>query len=70
MNNWTACYPYGSYDDQSIGMLEKRGCKLALTTEVGIASTNRDTRFIMPRLDTNDLPKDRNAPTNNWYLQS
>ena len=24
MNNWTACYPYGSYDDQSIEMLEKR----------------------------------------------
>ena len=67
MNNWTACYPYGSYDDQSIKMLKERGCKLALTTEVDIATTNKDTRFIMPRLDTNDIPKDSNANANEWY---
>jgi len=69
MNNWTACYPYGSYDDQSIKMLEERGCKLAVTTEVDIATTNKNTRFIMPRLDTNDMPKDRSEETNNWYNQ-
>ena len=67
MNNWTACYPYGSYDDQSIKMLKERGCKLAVTTEVDIATTNKDTRFIMPRLDTNDIPKDSNANVNEWY---
>ncbi len=67
MNNWTACYPYGSYDDQSIKMLEERGCKLAVTTEVNIAKTNKDKRFIMPRLDTNDIPKDQNQETNDWY---
>ena len=67
MNNWTACYPYGSYDEQSIKMLKERGCKLAVTTEVDIATTNKDTRFIMPRLDTNDIPKDSNANANEWY---
>jgi len=67
MNNWTACYPYGSYDDQSIKMLKERGCKLALTTEVDIATTSKDTRFIMPRLDTNDIPKNQNEKTNDWY---
>ncbi len=67
MNNWTACYPYGSYDDQSIKMLKERGCKLAVTTEVDIATTNKDTRFIMPRLDTNDIPKDSNANVSEWY---
>ena len=67
MNNWTACYPYGSYDDQSIIMLDERGCKLAVTTEVDIATTSKDTRFKMPRLDTNELPKDKNAIPNNWY---
>jgi len=67
MNNWTACYPYGSYDDQSIKMLKERGCKLAVTTEVDIATTNKDTRFIMPRLDTNDMPNDSNANVNEWY---
>ncbi len=69
MNNWTACYPYGSYDEQSIKMLEERGCKLAVTTEVDIATTNKDTKFVMPRLDTNDIPKNRNSKTNDWYLK-
>ena len=67
MNNWTACYPYGSYDDQSIEMLQERGCKLAVTTEVDIATTNKSTRFVMPRLDTNDIPKGRYEKTNEWY---
>ena len=67
MNNWTACYPYGSYDDQSIEMLEKRGCKLAVTTEVDIATTSKRKRFLMPRLDTNDIPKGRHEETNEWY---
>ena len=67
MNNWTACYPYGSYDDQSIEMLQERGCKLAVTTEVDIATTNKNTRFIMPRLDTNDMSKDQNPATNDLY---
>jgi len=66
MNNWTASYPYGSYDGQSIKMLEERGCKLALTTEVGIATTSKDARFLMPRLDTNDIPK-KIEETNDWY---
>jgi peptidoglycan/xylan/chitin deacetylase (PgdA/CDA1 family) len=70
MNNWTACYPYGSYDDQSIKMLEHRGCKLAVTTEVDIATTDKNTRFIMPRLDTNDIPKDHDAIPNKWYYNA
>ncbi len=45
MNNWTACYPYGSYDSQSIEMLRESGCKLALTTEVNIATINKNTRL-------------------------
>jgi len=55
VNNWTACYPYGSYDDQSIKMLEERGCKLALTTEDGVANTYKNNRFVMPRKDTNKI---------------
>jgi peptidoglycan/xylan/chitin deacetylase (PgdA/CDA1 family) len=67
MNNWTACYPYGSYNEQSKTMLEERGCKLAVTTELDIATTAKQTRFMMPRLDTNDIPKDQNAKPNEWY---
>ena len=67
MNNWTACYPYGGYDDQSIEMLQKRGCKLAVTTETDIATTNKSTRFVMPRLDTSDIPKGQFEEANEWY---
>jgi hypothetical protein len=67
MNNWTACYPYGSYDEKSIKMLKERGCKLAFTTETDIGTTNKDKRFIMPRLDTNHIPKDKNQSTEKWY---
>ena len=69
MNNWTACYPYGSYDEQSINMLKERGCKLALTTDVAIATTNNNMRFTMPRLDTNDIPKDATSKTDKWFLK-
>ena len=69
MDNWTACYPYGSFDDQSIQLLNERGCKLAVTTEVDIATTDKNKRFVMPRLDTNDLPKHHNAGTDNWYIR-
>ncbi len=56
MTNWTACYPYGSYDQKSVDMLGEKGCKIALTTEVRIADLEKDHRFLMPRFDTNDFP--------------
>ena len=59
-NHLTAAYPYGSYDDQSIKVLNEFGYKLAVTTEVDIAVPIYRKRFLMPRLDTNDLPKDSN----------
>jgi len=42
---------------------------LALTIEVDIASTYKNKRFLMPRLDTNDLPKDQNEETNDWHTK-
>ena len=70
VNNWTICYPYGAYDDATIEILRQNGCKLGMTTEVNVADlTDRegDVIFKLPRLDTNDLPKDANAPVNEWY---
>ncbi len=55
MTSWTACYPYGSYDQKSVDMLGEKGCKIALTTEVRIADLEKDHRFLMPRFDTNDF---------------
>lgn len=66
---WTACYPYGSYDRQAIEILSNRRCKFALTTDVGVANLNKNNRFMLPRLDTNDFPKDRHAELNSRYFE-
>ncbi len=61
LNNWTMCYPYGSYNRDTISILKNNRCKLAFTTKVSIAQIDSDNRLEVPRLDTNDLPKDRNG---------
>lgn len=63
----TACYPYGSYNEQAIDLLKQKGCRYAVTTDVGIAQVDSESRFVLPRLDTNDLPKSGNAEVNDWY---
>lgn len=66
-SSWTMCYPYGSYNDDTISILIRKGCILGLTTQVGIANIKTDNRFELPRLDTNDIPKQRNAELNDWF---
>ena len=68
-NEWTMCYPYGNYNDTTIELLKEFNCKLALTTKVNIANIQDDNKYTLPRLDTNDMPKSRNAVTNNWYTK-
>lgn len=70
MKNWTACYPYGSFDAQAVRMLNNKGCKMAITTQINIAEPNLSNRFILPRLDTNDLPKKKNSKVNEWYKKA
>jgi len=52
MDNWTACYPHGSYDKKTIDILKEKGCKLALTIEDGVARVSQKSRFLLPRIDT------------------
>lgn len=69
-DNWTICYPYGAYDEDTISILKENGCKLGMTTRVGVADLDDkqgDVIFKLPRLDTNDLPKAANASVNLWY---
>ena len=66
---WTMCYPYGNYNESTIELLREANFKLALTTEVNIADIQNGNRFTLPRLDTNDIPKSRDAATNDWYLK-
>ena len=66
---WTMCYPYGNYNDSTIELLMEYNCKLALTTEVNIADIQKYNKYTLPRLDTNDIPKNSEAATNDWYLK-
>jgi len=63
----TMCYPYGSYNQDTIDILTESNCKLAFTTEVRVANIHTDSKFTLPRLDTNDFPFERNAALNNWF---
>ena len=65
--NWTMCYPYGNYNDDTIQLLKEYNCKLAVTTEADIVNLQIHDRFTLPRLDANDIPKDRNADLNAWF---
>jgi len=67
--NWTICYPYGDYNQDTIDILKNKGCKLGLTTQTNIADTKIDNQFELPRLDTNDIPKERYGTTNTWYRE-
>ncbi|KFC12274.1 polysaccharide deacetylase [Trabulsiella guamensis ATCC 49490] len=65
--NWTACYPYGSSSQEVTDILRGKGCKLAFTTAVDVAKTDVNDPLLIPRLDTNDLPKEATAKTNQWF---
>jgi len=68
--NWTICYPYGDYNQDTIDLLKQHGCKMGLCTKVDVATLGSDLKdsiFKLPRLDVNDLPKDANAEPNKWY---
>ncbi len=68
IEDFVFCYPYGAYNESLLTILKEKGCSLALTTEVAIANLEKNQRFALPRLDTNDLPKDGSARPNKWTL--
>ena len=67
LKRWVMCYPYGNYDSELEGILSTRNCSLGLTTEVAIARIEPGQRYRIPRIDTNDLPKQANASPNQFY---
>jgi peptidoglycan/xylan/chitin deacetylase (PgdA/CDA1 family) len=64
----TMCYPYGSYNTDTVEAIALRGFKLGLTTEIALSDAPAVQRFALPRLDTNHLPKDSSAPPNEWTV--
>jgi len=69
VQNWAMGYPYGAYGEGLLHILRGRGCKIGFTTEVRVADLHRDDPLTLPRLDTNDLPKRRDAAPNEWTMQ-
>lgn len=64
----TICYPYGSYNNDTINILKEEGVRCAFTTAVNIADLTKDNKFKLPRLDTNDIPKNYDTKPNKWYF--
>jgi hypothetical protein len=69
IGDWVMCYPHGAYDDSAISILEKNNCAVGLSIDVGIANLDKNNPMSMPRLNTNDLPKDSGAKPNQWTLK-
>lgn len=69
MKNWTMCYPYGGYDESLLRILKEYNCKLGLTTKVSIADLAIDGRLELPRLDTNDIPKNSHSLPDKWFYE-
>ncbi len=62
-DEWVMNYPYGSYNEDVISYIKKKGACLGLTTEVRVADLEKDSPFCLPRLDCNDFP-----PKSNHYI--
>lgn len=56
-NDWTICYPYGSYDDDTLNIVRNRGCALGLTTRESVANLDSDCALELPRVDTVFFPR-------------
>jgi peptidoglycan/xylan/chitin deacetylase (PgdA/CDA1 family) len=67
---WIMCYPYGAHNESLLSVLKSRNCVVGLTTEVGLASLDGHDPLLLPRLDTNDLPKCSDAELDEWTVQA
>lgn len=68
--DWIMCYPYGGWNDSLLKLLRREGCALGLTTEVSLAAIEERDPLLLPRLDTNDLPKSANAAPSEWTVRA
>jgi peptidoglycan/xylan/chitin deacetylase (PgdA/CDA1 family) len=70
LDAWIMSYPYGAYDDSLLSIVRSTGCRVGLSTNVGVADLDHDDLLTLPRLDANDLPTLGNATPNAWTLQA
>lgn len=62
-------YPHGSYNNDTMNLLEKYKCKIAFTVEPNIVNVNRRDFLQIERLDTNHFPTASNSKPNSWTLR-
>ncbi|QWD72727.1 polysaccharide deacetylase family protein [Polynucleobacter sp. UB-Raua-W9] len=55
--DWIMCYPYGSYNVDTLDLLVANHCAVGLTTNVDFASLERSKFLELSRFDTNDFPQ-------------
>jgi len=67
--DWIMCYPYGAWSQSLVSLLRARGCAMGFTTEVSLANLDACDPLLLPRLDTNDLPKSASATPTEWTLR-
>ena len=57
LNKWIMCYPYGSYNDETIKILREKSCSMSFSTKFSKTNLKKSNRFTLERLDTNHFPK-------------
>jgi len=55
--DWIMCFPYGQYNHETIEILSRAKCAVALTTEPVRAELSIHHPLQFPRFDTNDFPQ-------------
>ena len=66
-SNWVMCYPYGSYNSDTVSILRKYESSLAIGGEPRVANILFDDQYDLPRLDANDFPKMKNVGVVSGY---
>lgn len=64
--SWWMNYPYGGHDEALHRLVAGYGCGAGLSTRVDRADLDRDPKYALPRINTNDLPTLADAPPNMW----
>ena len=55
--DWVMCYPYGSYNQETLNILESKKCLIGLKSSSGMADLNRSKNLELMRFDCNSFPQ-------------
>ena len=56
-DEFTMCYAYGSYNNDTLDILKNNNCIVSLTTTTKTVELENYTPYELPRYDTNDFPQ-------------